>query len=76
MDLNANTDLADLAVLDPARGREPDAQEWIRAKVSLDRIVASRDAAPAPVRLMSRRRRFALVGAAAAVAAAGAVAVR
>jgi len=72
MDLNAKEELA---LLDPARGREPSAEEWIRARAAVDRIVASGDTGPAHVRPASRRRRFALVGAVAAVAAAGAVAV-
>jgi hypothetical protein len=68
-------DLDQLALLDPVRGREPTDAEWTRARAHVDRVVAgSYDRSSAPVR-PAWRSRFALVGAAAAVVAAGVVAV-
>lgn len=62
-----------LAVLDPARDREPSAEEWISSRAMIERIMTDTPE-PTPARSL-RRRRFALVGAVAAVAAVGAVAV-
>ncbi|MEV4759127.1 hypothetical protein AB0J86_29075 [Micromonospora sp. NPDC049559] len=79
MELNENAgrggDLADLAVLDPAAGREPSPEEWIRARAAVDRMIAPGEPADARARPRPLGRRFALVGAVAAVAAAGVVVV-
>ncbi|OKI49276.1 hypothetical protein A6A27_35170 [Micromonospora sp. CB01531] len=65
--------LESLAVLDPARGREPTDMEWTRSRAFVDRVIAgevTRRAAHRPVR------RWLAVGAAAVAAGAvGAVAV-
>ncbi|WP_432843425.1 hypothetical protein [Dactylosporangium sp. CA-092794] len=63
MDPSMN-ELDRLAVLDPARGREPSEAEWIRSRAAVDRIVAGPRRRPA--------RRWALVGGGAAVAGAAA----
>lgn len=55
-------DLRSLAVLDPARGREPSAMEWTRSQAAVERMMT----AGQPARLS--RRRWLLAGAAAAVA--------
>ena len=64
-------DVERLKVLDPARGHEPTAEEWVRSRAAIDRIV--RDA-PA-TRPVWRRRRFAVTVAAVAAAALGIVVV-
>ena len=60
------TDLEQLTVLDPARGREPSAPEWARSEAMVDRITAGRR--PRPM-----RRTLVVVAAAAAVGVVGAV---
>jgi hypothetical protein len=62
------TDLDQLAVLDPARGREPSAQEWARSEAMVDRMTAGRR--PRPM-----RRTVAVLAAAASVGVVGAVTV-
>lgn len=65
-----NDDLKQLALLDPARGREPGEAQWARSRARLDEIVATREAvAPARPRLL----RLAAGLAAAGVLAAGAI---
>jgi len=58
-------DLDRLAVLDPARGREPSLAERARSEEHLEQIMRATPAAPAPV--LGARGRWMLVGAAAAV---------
>lgn len=63
-------DLRDLAVLDPARDREPTAMEWTRSQAHIERMMA------AEARPRQTRRRWVLAGAAAVAAGVvGAVAV-
>ena len=62
------TDLEQLTVLDPARGREPSAPEWARSQAMVDRMTAGRPARP-------MRRTLAVVAAAAAAGVVGAVTV-
>jgi hypothetical protein len=65
-------DLNRLAVLDPARGREPSAMEWARSEAFVERTIAGVAARPAH----AARRRWMMAGAAAVAAGiVGAVAV-
>jgi hypothetical protein len=66
-------DLQDLAVLDPARGREPTAMEWTRSQAFVERVMAA-EVTARPAHQV--RRRWMLAGAAAVTAGVvGAVAV-
>jgi hypothetical protein len=60
------TDIDQLSVLDPARGREPSAAEWARSQAMVDRMTAARR--PRPM-----RRTLAVLTAAAAAGVVGAV---
>ncbi len=60
------SDLEQLTVLDPARGRQPSDAEWARSRAMVDRVTAGRPARP-------MRRTLVVVAAAAAAGAVGAV---
>ncbi|MEV0730479.1 hypothetical protein [Polymorphospora sp. NPDC050346] len=62
-------DLDQLAVLDPVRRREPDAEEWSRANAHVERILAGTAEAVPVVRRRGRRLAVGLAGAAVAAAA-------
>ncbi|MEU8301084.1 hypothetical protein AB0C04_27820 [Micromonospora sp. NPDC048909] len=64
-------DLQQLAVLDPARGREPSPVEWTRSEAFVERVMAGQATGESTRRPVRRR----LVAALVAAAAAGAVAV-
>ncbi|MGK5442806.1 hypothetical protein ACSNN7_13455 [Micromonospora sp. URMC 105] len=66
-------DLQQLAVLDPARGREPTAMEWTRSKASIERVMAGQTMAASARR--PARRRLVMGLAAVAAGALGVVAV-
>jgi hypothetical protein len=60
------TDLEQLTVLDPSRGREPSASEWARSQALVDRMTSGRRSRP-------MRRTLVVVAAAAVVGVVGAV---
>ena len=67
--MNPNlTDLDQLTVLDPARGREPSAAEWARSRAMVDRMTAGRRPRRMP-------RELAVVAAAVAIGVVGALTV-